>query len=127
MHLLQLILNGQLSQDALPKVLDPKMYASATGLNAPSAGATPQSPLRQSSIPPPRNISSPIPQQAQFQAPQAAAVGGGQWKITSQEKQESDNWFGQLDSQNKGVLEGEQAVGFFGQSGLGNEDLAKIW
>jgi hypothetical protein len=24
-------------------------------------------------------------------------------------------------------LEGEQAVGFFGQSGLGNEDLAKIW
>ncbi|GAA5947699.1 hypothetical protein JCM3765_001041 [Sporobolomyces pararoseus] len=132
MHLLQLVLNGQLAQDGLPKVLDPKMYASAAGLNAPgasgsSSSATPQSPLRQSSIPPPRNISSPPPQQPQFQSPRVAAVSGGQWKITAQEKQESDTWFSQLDTTNKGVLEGEQAVGFFGQSGLGNEDLAKIW
>lgn len=130
MHLLQLVLNGQLSRDALPKVLDPKMYASAAGLNGPgqSSSATPQSPLRQSSIPPPRNISSPPPpQQPQFQPQPGAAGNGGQWKITAQEKAESDNWFGQLDSNNKGVLEGEQAVGFFGQSGLGVEDLAKIW
>lgn len=134
MHLLQLILNGQLSQEALPKVLDPKMYASAAGLNAPgasgpSSSATPQSPLRQSSIPPPRNVSSPPPQQPHFQPPRAGAGAGVgvQWKITPQEKQESDTWFSQLDTGNKGVLEGEQAVGFFGQSGLGNEDLAKIW
>lgn len=126
MHLLQLVLNGQLSQDALPKVLDPKMYASAAGLNAPGSGVTPQSPLRQSSIPPPRTIASPPPQQPQFQ-PQNVSAAQGSWKITPQEKQESDNWFSQLDSNNQGVLEGEQAVGFFGQSGLGNEDLAKIW
>jgi len=135
MHLLQLVLNGQLTQEALPKVLDPKMYASATGLNASgtgsnlSSGATPQSPLRQSSIPPPRNIASPPPgppppSQPQFQPQQQQQQG---WKISQQEKQESDNWFGQLDTNNKGVLEGEQAVGFFGQSGLGVGDLAKIW
>ncbi|GAA5898044.1 Ede1p [Sporobolomyces salmoneus] len=139
MHLLQLVLNGQLSQDALPKVLDPKMYASAAGLNAPGtggtsaaaagAGVTPQSPLRQSSLPP-RQVSSPpppaaTPRQPQFQ-PQPQAQNQG-WKISQQEKEESDNWFSQLDANNKGVLEGEQAVGFFGQSGLGNEELAKIW
>ncbi|GAA6005444.1 hypothetical protein JCM11491_003644 [Sporobolomyces phaffii] len=129
MHLLQLVLNGQLSQEALPKVLDPKMYASAAGLNAsgPATGVTPQSPLRQSSIPPPRNVASPPPQQPQFQSQAPSFAGGAPWKITPQEKQESDNWFGQLDTSNKGVLEGEQAVGFFGQSGLGVEDLAKIW
>lgn len=129
MHLLQLVLNGQLTQEALPKVLDPKMYASATGLNASGTGSTlganPQSPLRQSSIPPPRNIASPPPTQPQFQPQQQQQQQG--WKISQQEKAESDNWFGQLDTNNKGVLEGEQAVGFFGQSGLGVEDLAKIW
>ncbi|GAA6062985.1 hypothetical protein JCM10212_005808 [Sporobolomyces blumeae] len=127
MHLLQLVLTAKLGPTTnpnLPRVLDPRMYASAAGLNAPGVGSTgasastttkgsmPQSPLRQSSIATPSSSSS------MMQVP---------WKVTPTEKQESDQWFDQLDQANKGVLEGEQAVGFFGQSGLDVAVLAKIW
>ncbi|GAA5913224.1 hypothetical protein JCM5296_006858 [Sporobolomyces johnsonii] len=123
MHLLQHVLNGHLGSTAapnLPKVLDPKLYASAAGLPAPgvvaaaTGGAVPASPLRQSSMP---------------VSPPPAVTGTGGWVITPSEKAESDLWFDQLDTAvpKKGVLEGEQAVGFFGQSGLDVAVLAKVW
>ncbi|GAA5932813.1 hypothetical protein JCM1841_005437 [Sporobolomyces salmonicolor] len=123
MHLLQHVLNGHLGSTAapnLPTVLDPKLYASAAGLPAPgvvaaaTGGAAPASPLRQSSMPVP---------------PPPAVAGAGGWVITPAEKAESDLWFDQLDTAvpKKGVLEGEQAVGFFGQSGLDVAVLAKVW
>ncbi|BGP04046.1 hypothetical protein NBRC10513v2_007786 [Rhodotorula toruloides] len=114
MHLLHLVLDGSLprSVSGLPKVLDPKMYAAAAGLPLPGQGApTPSTP---SAAPTP----TPAP---------APAQGGQGWAITPAEKSESDTWFSQLDTQNRGILEGDQAVGFFGQSGLDVGKLARIW
>ncbi|BGP11922.1 hypothetical protein JCM10049v2_007842 [Rhodotorula toruloides] len=116
MHLLHLVLDGSLprSVSGLPKVLDPKMYAAAAGLPLPGQGApTPSTPSAAPSTPTPT-----APQQQQQQ---------GGWLITPAEKSESDTWFSQLDTQNRGILEGDQAVGFFGQSGLEVGRLARIW
>ncbi|BGP44032.1 hypothetical protein JCM10450v2_008249 [Rhodotorula kratochvilovae] len=121
MHLLHLVLDGSLASSALPTVLDPKLYAAAAGLPAPGAGggvpsaaAQPQSPLRQASLPPPR-------------PPPASSTDG--WAITPAELAESNTWFESLDAQSgrKGVIDGEQAVAFFGQSGLPVDQLAKVW
>ncbi|BGP35941.1 hypothetical protein JCM10296v2_007793 [Rhodotorula toruloides] len=115
MHLLHLVLDGSLprSVSGLPKVLDPKMYAAAAGLPLPGQSApTPSTPTATPSTPTPA-----VPQQQQQ----------GGWLITLAEKSESDTWFSQLDTQNRGILEGDQAVGFFGQSGLEVGRLARIW
>ncbi|KWU42732.1 hypothetical protein RHOSPDRAFT_35679 [Rhodotorula sp. JG-1b] len=111
MHLLHLVLDGKLppTAEALPKVLDPALYKAAMA-----------------TLPPPPAAPQGAPTQAQSQTP-TATTGNSGWVITPAEKQESDQWFDQLDSAHKGLLEGEQAVGFFGQSGLGVEVLAKIW
>ncbi|BGP28119.1 hypothetical protein JCM10295v2_007106 [Rhodotorula toruloides] len=109
MHLLHLVLDGSLprSVSGLPKVLDPKMYAAAAGLSIPTAPSTPSAlPAAKSTAPPTR---------------------GQVWSITPAEKSESDTWFSQLDQQGRGILEGDQAVGFFGQSGLEVGKLARIW
>ncbi|KPV72876.1 uncharacterized protein RHOBADRAFT_55547, partial [Rhodotorula graminis WP1] len=131
MHLLHLVLDGSLPASSLPTVLDPKLYAAAAGLPAPGAGSAsaqqqqpaqgPQSPLRQASL--------PVQQQQQRQQPQQQQQQGPAWAITPAELADSNTWFDSLDSQSgrKGHIEGEQAVGFFGQSGLGVDQLAKIW
>ncbi|GAA5988401.1 hypothetical protein JCM10908_003549 [Rhodotorula pacifica] len=118
MHLLHLVLDGKLPRSAqgLPQVLDPALYKAAMStLPAPPAPA----PTSSSSLPP----AAPAQQQQQ----QGGNASASNWAITAAEKQESDQWFDQLDAQRKGLLEGEQAVTFFGQSGLGIEVLAKIW
>lgn len=114
MHLLHLVLDGSLprSVSGLPKVLDPKMYAAAAGLPLPG---------QQQQQPPQAAPSTPAP------APATPAAPSSGWLITPAEKSESDTWFAQLDTQNRGTLEGDQAVGFFGQSGLDVAKLAKIW
>ncbi|GAA6042726.1 hypothetical protein JCM8097_005550 [Rhodosporidiobolus ruineniae] len=123
LHLLHLIMDGTLpaSAGALPSVLDPKLYAAAAGLSAPgtsTGSGAGQPPSRQSSlavgVPP-----SPAP------APPAAA--NQDWAISAQEKAESDAYFDSLDPQKRGRIEGEQAVGFFGQSGLEVGVLARVW
>lgn len=113
MHLLHLVLDGKLppTADALPKVLDPALYKAAMA-TLPPPPAAPQG--------------APTQTQSQTQGP-TATTGNSGWVITPAEKQESDQWFDQLDSAHKGLLEGEQAVGFFGQSGLDVQVLAKIW
>ncbi|GJN94708.1 hypothetical protein Rhopal_007799-T1 [Rhodotorula paludigena] len=135
MHLLHLVLDGTIPASALPAVLDPKLYAAAAGLPTPALGQQqqqqpqqqpPQSPLRQSSLPAPAPVapSSPAP------APTAQAQSSAQqWAITPTELQESNTWFDSLDAQSgrKGRIDGEQAVAFFGQSGLPVEKLAKVW
>ncbi|ORY88628.1 hypothetical protein BCR35DRAFT_350864 [Leucosporidium creatinivorum] len=130
MHLIQHTMNGALPQ--LPAVLNPALYASATSLPLPavgpagsriatSAAPAPASPLRQSSIVPPAPVYA-SPQQ-QF-APQAQQQP---WDISAQEKLESDGYFDGIDTTRKGTIEGEAAVGFFMQSGLGMEVLARVW
>lgn len=55
-------------------------------------------------------------------APSAAA-----WDITPEAKATSDRFFAQLDTQNKGVIEGDVAVPFMLQSQLDEASLATIW
>ncbi|KAK4049706.1 hypothetical protein OIV83_003981 [Microbotryomycetes sp. JL201] len=136
MHLIQHTMNGTLPQ--LPTLLNPALYASAASLplpNAPAAGATapgspapasrfgavaaptmPGTPTRQSSL-------APAP--PQFTSPQAAS--SVPWDISAAEKLESDGYFDGIDTQRKGAIEGEAAVGFFMQSGLPMDVLARVW
>lgn len=51
----------------------------------------------------------------------------GQWDVTAEAKAASDRFFAQLDTQNKGVIEGDVAVPFMLQSQLDEGTLASIW
>ena len=121
MHLLHLVLDGKLppTAEALPKVLDPALYKAAMATLPPA----PQAPTPTQG----HSAAPTLAQTATANAGSSSSSGTSGWVITPAEKQESDQWFDQLDSAHKGLLEGEQAVGFFGQSGLGVEVLAKIW
>lgn len=132
MHLIQHTMNGALPQ--LPAVLNPALYASATSLPLPavapagsgfatSVAPGPTSPLRQSSIAPPTPVYASPQQQFAPQAQQQQQP----WDISAQEKLESDGYFDGIDTARKGTIEGEAAVGFFMQSGLGMEVLARVW
>lgn len=50
-----------------------------------------------------------------------------QWDVTIGEKAEADEFFGVLDEQNRGFLEGKVARAHFLQSGLSERDVKKIW
>lgn len=130
MHLIQHTMNGALQ--SLPAVLNPGLYASAASLPLPNAAAptspqqnnaggsrfatgAPASPMRQGSLPPQQ-------QQRGFPAQQQQP-----WDISAQEKLESDGYFDGIDSARKGTIEGEAAVGFFLQSGLQMDVLARVW
>ncbi|GAA5872761.1 hypothetical protein JCM3774_005053 [Rhodotorula dairenensis] len=124
MHLLHLVLDGKLPSNAqgLPQVLDPALYKAAMSTLPPAAAAA--GPTAPAANPP----AASAPQNLSAQSfPSGSGSNNAGWVISTAEKQESDQWFDQLDSAHKGLLEGEQAVGFFGQSGLGIEVLAKIW
>ena len=51
----------------------------------------------------------------------------GDWAISQQEKTQFDNLFAKVDVDNRGFVTGDQAVGFFSNSKLPEEDLAQIW
>lgn len=124
------------SMTALPNTLPAGFYQAAARRGAP---------------PPPGNRSAPgaagIPRQfsggsvgpARTQSPLArpptygtpppmsAQTTGPQWLITPQEKSKYDQFFSTVDTQNKGVVTGEQAVRFFSDSGLPEDTLASVW
>jgi epidermal growth factor receptor substrate 15 len=54
-------------------------------------------------------------------------TGGVPWDVTPEAKATSDRFFAQLDTQNKGVIEGDVAVPFMLQSQLDEGSLASIW
>ncbi|WVF66967.1 hypothetical protein IAT40_001710 [Kwoniella sp. CBS 6097] len=49
------------------------------------------------------------------------------WALSRQEKKDYDQIFRAWDTQGDGFITGEMARGVFGQSGLGQDDLMKIW
>lgn len=49
------------------------------------------------------------------------------WALTKAEKKQYDQIFRAWDSQGTGFISGQVALEVFGQSGLGKNDLAKIW
>jgi epidermal growth factor receptor substrate 15 len=49
------------------------------------------------------------------------------WDVTAQEKASADQFFDNLDTANKGYIEGDVAVPFFLQSQLPGDTLAQVW
>ncbi len=133
MHLLASYKNG--SMRALPQILPPGLYEAAArrGVARQVTGSRPTS----DSVPPaatPRQFTGtgyPVqapavagPQQAPFQQ---ATSTGEQWAISPQDKAQFDQIYATVDTQNRGYITGEQAVGFFSNSRLPEDALAQIW
>ena len=147
MHLIQGTMSGTLA--TLPAVLNPALYASALSLpaNSPPTASrlAPSSPSRQQSgssygggaraLSPQITGSSFSQQQSQFAprqsspfVPQSSFAPQAQlWDVSEVERAEADKYFGGLDPNNKGVVEGEMALPFMMASGLAVETLAHIW
>jgi epidermal growth factor receptor substrate 15 len=95
---------------ALPAVLPPGTYEAASG------GRGPASPIvRQNTGPASPQYRQPTP------------VRGANWDVTTEAKNTSDRFFEQLDTQNRGYIEGDVAVPFMLQSQLDEGTLAAIW
>jgi epidermal growth factor receptor substrate 15 len=56
-----------------------------------------------------------------------ASQTAGDWGIPPHEKSQFDGYFAKLDPENRGYVTGDQAVAFFSNSRLPEEDLAQIW
>ena len=73
--------------------------------------------------------SSPLARQS-YTAPNLSSQSTGitsDWAIPAAEKAQYDAQFSRLDSSKTGFVSGEQAVGFFSNSRLSENDLAQIW
>lgn len=136
-HLLTSMKNG--SMRAVPQVLPPGLY---------DAAARRGGPLRQQQQPSSRPTSgagqlpaglnrqftgSPaLGQQQQPSRTASSAFGPPQgasdsWLVSPQDKTQFDSIFRTVDTQNRGLITGDQAVGFFSNSRLPEEALAQIW
>ena len=131
MHLLASYKNG--SMRALPAILPAGLYEAAARRGAPRqiTGSRPTSDSAPGSAIPRQFSGSgyqgqvpPRPQQQPFQT---GLPTGDQWVITPQDKAKFDQIFATVDTQSRGYITGEQAVGFFSDSGLSEEALAQIW
>ncbi|EIW67944.1 hypothetical protein TREMEDRAFT_40084, partial [Tremella mesenterica DSM 1558] len=113
----------------LPATLPPGTYEIASGGRPPPPPPT-ESPLARQHT----GTASPV------RAPAVSALGNSAfapvrqmtaqqpaWDVTPEAKANSDRFFAQLDSQNKGVIDGDIAVPFMIQSQLDEGTLATIW
>ncbi|KAF8540772.1 hypothetical protein BDD12DRAFT_879918 [Trichophaea hybrida] len=140
MHLITSCKNGSLP--ALPQILPPGLYDAASGRPPTRNGPDRRQPGRTMPPVPPipkqfsgpqaqraqsplsRNFTPPVPQNAN--AIQRDITGGG-WAVLPADKQRFDSVFLTVDKANRGVITGEEAVPFFGNSGLPEDVLAQIW
>lgn len=115
---------------ALPQILPAGLYEAAarkgiprqaTG-SRPTSDGTPASTIGRQFSGGPQN--QPRAPTASFQQ---ATPTGDQWAITPQDKAQFDQIYSTVDSQNRGFVTGEQAVGFFSNSRLPEDALAQIW
>ena len=133
MHLLASYKNG--SMRALPQILPPGLYEAAArrGVARQATGSRPTSEGVPHSAVPRQLTGTGYPAQAPpparaHQAPfQQATLSGDQWAISPQDKAQFDQIYATVDTQNRGYITGEQAVGFFGNSRLPEDALAQIW
>ena len=132
MHLLASYKNG--SMRSLPQILPAGLYEAAarrgiprqvTG-SRPTSDAAPASAIPrqfsgggyQGQTPPSRSATMPY---------QQATPTGDQWAVSAQDKTQFDQIYATVDTQNRGYITGEQAVGFFSNARLPEEALAQIW
>lgn len=135
---------------SLPATLPPGAYEAASGGRAPTTPLSvqntgPASPIQRQmtgtgaiqpqltgqsmSAAPATAPSRPTMTPPTRQGTYGPAVGStsAAWDITPEAKATSDRFFAQLDTQNKGVIEGDVAVPFMIQSQLDEASLATIW
>ncbi|WWC66844.1 uncharacterized protein I206_100751 [Kwoniella pini CBS 10737] len=102
--------------------------ATGTGVSTPPRTSNTQ---KSFASPPTSSSFSTIPSTSSFGGPQRQMSGftptAQPWDVTPQAKATSDQFFTQLDSQNKGVIEGDVAVPFMLQSQLDENTLASVW
>ncbi|OCF41630.1 hypothetical protein I317_04540 [Kwoniella heveanensis CBS 569] len=125
----------------LPATLPPGTYELASGGRVPPPKA-PASPISKQhtgnagksfASPPTTSSFSTLPSTSSFGGPTRQMSGfappqqNQHWDVTPQAKATSDQFFSQLDPQNKGVIEGDVAVPFMLQSQLDENSLASIW
>lgn len=128
MHLLTSMRNGTMR--ALPNLLPPGLFEAASRRG--SASAPRQSPQSTGISAIPRQLSgtsqprtgSPLGRPPLGPPPAAA---GSDWLVTPQDKARFDQFYNDLDKQNKGFITGEEAVPFLSQSSLAEDALAQIW
>ncbi|KAK6437442.1 hypothetical protein LTR95_006358 [Oleoguttula sp. CCFEE 5521] len=127
------------SMTALPGTLPPGLYEAAARRGAPPPPGSRQVPTQTpvsrqftgGSIGAPPRAQSPLAKPPGYATPppqvtQATGLGP-HWLITAQEKAKFDQFFATVDTGNRGVVTGEQAVRFFSDSGLPEDTLASIW
>ena len=140
MHLLASYRTGALR--ALPQTLPPGLFEAAARRGAPPrqlSGSRPSSdaptvsaiPKQFSGAGPPRT-SSPLarPPHGPPPASQSPALGPhpiGDWLINPPDKSQYDTIYATVDTENHGYITGDQAVSFFSNSRLPENDLAQIW
>lgn len=134
MHLLASHRNG--SMRALPSVLPPGIYeaASRRGPLRQMAGSRPTSGVallnqvpRQFSGAEFPAASSPDIRPSYTQTQTSTPPISGDWLVTPGNKNEFDQIFSNLDTLNRGFINGDQAVTFFSNSRLPEDTLAQIW
>lgn len=130
MHLLASFRSGAMR--ALPNNLPAGLYEAAARRGVPArsppVSAIPRSFTGQSAT---ARTSSPLGGQQYSSSPsliQGQTAGlGNDWAVPSNEKAIYDQQFARLDINKSGLIGGEQAVGFFSNSKLSENDLAQIW
>ena len=135
MHLLTSYKSGALR--ALPQILPSGLYEAAARRGAPPRQSSTSRPT--SEVPPisaihrqfseagPQRTSSPLARPPYVTPPVSAQPTGTEWAISPQEKAQYDSYYATIDTENRGFITGDQAVGFFSDSRLPEEDLAQIW
>ena len=140
MHLLASYKSGALR--ALPQTLPPGLHDAAVRRGAPprpvSGSRVPTDLPQASAIP--RQFSGAVPHRTAsplsrpYVAPAMSAHPNGPtiqtgvaWAITPQEKARFDSIFAKVDTKENGFVNGEDAVRFFSNSKLPEDDLAQIW
>ncbi|KAI9716922.1 MAG: hypothetical protein M1812_005071 [Candelaria pacifica] len=140
MHLLASYKSGALR--GLPQILPPALYDAASrrvagsrpstssgvprGTSPGGAPPVPAIPRQFSGTGPPRT-QSPLSRAPYSTPPPTASPTSNDWAVSPQEKAHFDTLYATLDKANQGYINGDQAVGFFGNSRLPEEVLAQIW
>lgn len=133
MHLLASYKNG--SMRALPQILPSGLYEAAARRGV-ARQATASRPTSDGVLPSaiPRQFAgtgypAQLPPVARPQQPpfQQATSTEDQWAVSPQDKAQFDQIYASIDTQNRGYITGEQAVGFFSNSRLPEDALAQVW
>ena len=128
MHLLASFKSGQMR--ALPSQLPPGLLEAAQrrgGTGSRPTSGVPPVPAIPRQFSGPQRTQSPLNRQQIPGSPLSSQPTGSDWAISPQDKAQFDSIFATVDKGNRGLITGEQAVGFFSNSRLPEEALAQIW